>query len=121
MQLLISIPGIGFITAITLLTELGDIKRFDNQREFASFFGLIPTCHSSGEKEHTGEMTFRDNRHLRQLIMESAWKAIGKDIALSACFTNYCKRMNRNQAIVRIAHKLANRILTVLKKQKICE
>jgi transposase len=118
MELLCSIPGIGFYSAITLLTEIGDVKRFTNERTFASFIGLIPTCHDSGEKEHSGGMTFRGNRHIRQLLVESAWKAVGKDVALSACFGNYCKRMKRNNAIIRITHKLSNRILTVLKKQR---
>ncbi|KAA6314236.1 hypothetical protein EZS27_035121, partial [termite gut metagenome] len=117
MGLLTSIPGIGFHTAISFLTELGDIHRFSNEREFASFIGIVPTCHSSGEKENTGEMTFRGNKHLRNKLVESAWSAIRKDAALAACYGSYCKRMDENDAIIRIARKLSNRILTVLKKE----
>ena len=54
---LISIPGIGVNTAMCLLTEIDDIFRFNNQREFASYLGLIPTSHSSGEKSCNGEKT----------------------------------------------------------------
>jgi transposase len=117
MQLLTSIPGIGFHTAIAFLTEMGDIHRFSNEKEFASFIGIVPTCHSSGEKDHVGEMTFRGNKHLTKKLIESAWIAIRKDVALASCFGQYCRRMPDNKAIVRIARKLSNRILTVLKRQ----
>ncbi|KAA6301778.1 MAG: hypothetical protein EZS26_002087 [Candidatus Ordinivivax streblomastigis] len=118
MEVLCSIPGIGFHTAISFLTEMGDISRFSNEKEFASFIGIVPTCHSSGEKENTGEMTFRGNKHVRQQLVECAWKAISKDLALGACYGKYCQRMDENDAIIRIARKLSNRILTVLKTKK---
>lgn len=49
-ELLTSIPGIGISVAMTLLTEIGDFRRFRNEREFASYLGLVPTSHSSGGK-----------------------------------------------------------------------
>jgi transposase len=117
MELLSSIPGIGFHTSITFLTEIGDIHRFSNEREFASFIGIVPICYSSGEKENVGEMTFRGNKHLRSMLIESSWTAIRRDAALAACYGNYCKHMDENDAIIRIARKLSNRILTVLKRK----
>jgi transposase len=112
---LLSIPGIGFHTAIVFLTEIGDVQRFHNERSFASYIGLVPTCHSSGEKERTGEMTFRGNKHLCKTLIESSWVAIRHDPALAACYLQYCKRMDGTNAIIRIAHKLSNRILFILK------
>ena len=117
MELLTSIPGIGFHTAISFLTEMGNVDRFSNERELASFIGLVPTCHSSGEKENAGSMTFRGNKHLRNKLIESAWIAVRRDMAMAACYSKYCKTMDENKAIVRIAHKLSNRILTVLKRK----
>lgn len=118
MDLLISIPGIAFLTAITFMVEIEDIKRFPNEKEFASFLGLVPTCHSSGEKECKGDITFRANNRLRINLIESSWVASSKDLALAACFSGYIKRMNSNNAIIRIARKLANRIFCVLKNKK---
>jgi hypothetical protein len=46
-----SVPGIGATIAMSLLTEIDDIDRFSNQRQFASFLGLIPMMSSSGNKE----------------------------------------------------------------------
>ena len=61
-DLLCSIPGIGGIVAMTLLTEINDITRFNNEKQFASYLGLVPTSHSSGDKTIHGEMTFRGNK-----------------------------------------------------------
>jgi transposase len=118
LSFLCSIPGIGFLSAICFLSEIEDINRFQNEKHFASFLGLVPTCHDSGEKESRGVITFRANKHLRKCLIESAWTAIRCDLALSACYRQYCRRMDENKAIVRIARKLSNRILTVLKRKE---
>ncbi|MDH8702765.1 transposase [Dysgonomonadaceae bacterium PH5-43] len=117
-DLLMSIPGIGFITSIVFLSEIGNIDRFKNERSFASFIGIVPTCHDSGEKKTNGEMTFRTNKYLSRCLIESSWVAIRTDFALAACYGELCKRMNSNDAIIRIARKLSNRILAVLKKKE---
>ena len=116
--LLTTIPGIGGITSITIMTELASIDRFKDSDHLAAFIGLVPTCHSSGDKEHKGEMTFRHNDRLLQMLIECSWKAIKDDPALSLCYSKLRGRMNQNNAIIRIARKLVNRIYSVLKNQK---
>jgi transposase len=74
--LLCSIPGIGFLSAICFLSEIEDINRFGNEKQFAGFLGLVPICHDSGDMERTGEITFRGHKHLRRSLVESAWTAI---------------------------------------------
>lgn len=117
-NLLCSIPGIGGIVAMTLLSEIYDITRFRNERQFASYLGLIPTSHSSGEKTIHGEMTFRGNKELGPVIIESSWVAIRRDSGLASAYSNYCRKMMPQQAIVRIARKLSNIIFAVLKNKK---
>ena len=63
-------------------------------------------------------MTFRGNKRLRTLLVESSWVAIGRDRALAACYGELRRRMEPQEAIVRIARKLSNRILSVLKTGK---
>lgn len=121
MRLLLSVPGIGLLTAMSLLTEVEKPERFGNQRAFASYLGLIPTCHDSGEKKRTGEITFRGNKRLRTLLVESAWIAVRQDRALAATYGHYRQRMEPQEAIVRIARKLSNRLFCVLKNGKIYE
>jgi transposase len=118
MRLLRTIPGVGFITAITFLTEIENIERFENTDHFAGFVGLVPNRHSSGNKENNGDMTFRGQNALRKSLIESSWFAARLDPALSMSFNVYVKRMEPNKAIVRIARKVLNRMYYVLKNNK---
>jgi len=118
LRLLIGIPGIGRVTAITLLSEIEDINRFRNIDRLSSFVGLIPTTNSSGERELAGSITSRSNNSLRSILVESAWVAIKHDPSLALSFCNLCKRMKKNEAIIRIAKKLLSRIRYVLKNEQ---
>jgi len=115
MTLLRTIPGVGFITAITFLTEVENIERFGNSDHFAGFIGLVPNRHSSGSKERIGEMTFRGQDTLKRAIIESSWFAARLDPALTKSFHSYLNRMDANKAIIRIARKVLNRMYFVLK------
>jgi transposase len=116
--LLRGIPGIGILTAMIILTEIETINRFGSFDKLCSFIGLIPSTNSSGEKENIGEITHRGNSFLRGALVESAWIAARMDLALNKCYHDYCKRMEANKAIIRIARKLLNRIRFVLKNNQ---
>lgn len=117
-KLLVSIPGIGVLSAMKILTEIGDIQRFKNLGQLCGYIGLVPTTKSSGEKEKVGEMTNRGNKHLKTTIIESAWSSIHHDPSMSQKYFELKKRMDKNKAIVRIAKKLAARIMYVLVKEE---
>ena len=117
-ELLIGIPGTGLITGMSFLTEIEDINRFSSSDRFASYVGLIPSSHSSGEKVNSGPITSRAHFLLRDMIVESAWQAARYDPALHLAYGDLCKRMKPNKAIIRIARKLLNRIYHVLKTKK---
>ncbi len=105
------------MTAMILLTELGDLTRFKNLDHLASYVGLIPDTKASGETEHIGRLTFRRNAQLRAVLIEAAWTASRLDPVLLLAFNEYCRRMKKTKAIVKIARKLLNRIRCVLKNQ----
>jgi len=105
-----SIHGIGFITAITLYTEIADMRRFQNFDRLKSYVGLVPSCHSSGDKNDAGSLTQRKNPYLRYVLIEAAWSAVGKDPVLLAAFNKLISHMKKQEAIVRIASKLLGRI-----------
>ena len=115
MVLLRTIPGVGFITAITFLTEIENIERFGNSDHFAGFIGLVPNQHSTGDKKRIGEMTFRGQDTLKRALIESSWFAARLDPALNKSFHTYLNRMEANKAIIRIARKVLNRMYFVLK------
>lgn len=108
--LLQSIPGISCLGSMILLTELIDIRRFPNLDHLCSFVGLVPDTRSSGETQRIGGLTYRANKRLRTLIIECSWIAIRHDSTLSLAYSNYCKKMRGQKAIVKIARKMLSRI-----------
>jgi transposase len=113
-----SVPGIAFITAMSLYTEIIDIKRFKRFDELCSFVGLVPSVYSSGETEYTRGISFRHNKFLRPLLIEAAWTAVRKDPALTLRFNELIKQMPRQKAIIRIAKKILRRIRHVWLNQE---
>lgn len=110
-----SAPGIGLLTAIRLVLEWGDVSRFNRKQEFASFLGLIPSEHSSGETEHKGHITKQGNRAVRSWLVESAWVAIRHDPVLLEKYMRVLRSTgSKKKAIVAVARKLALRIRAVL-------
>ncbi len=117
-RLLISIPGIGRIVALVLLTELGEISRFKNLDQICSYIGLVPNVYASGEREYVGRNTKRGNRFIKSLIVESAWVAVRHDPVLTLKYSQLCSKMIGSKAILRIARKLVSRIRYVLINKK---
>jgi transposase len=116
--LLRSIPGIGLLTAMIILTELETINRFRNIDKMCGYIGLVPSTKSSGEKERTGDITPRGHNVLRTAIIESSWTAIRNDPSLMKSYLSYINRMDSNKAIIKIAKKLLSRIRFVLTNNK---
>ena len=116
-SLLMSVPGVGFITAMTFKTELIDMKRFKHLDQLSNYVGLVPATHSSGQKERTLGLKDQHQPYLRHLLIESAWTAARNDPAMTSCFAELQTRMKSNEAIIRIAKKLLNRIMTVWKNE----
>jgi len=67
--------GIDTLTALALVTEIGDFSRFQSAEQFMAFVGLVPSEHSSGEQRRQGSITKVGNSHVRRLLVESAWHA----------------------------------------------
>jgi len=67
-----ALRGVAFITAATLIAELGDITRFDNPKQLMSYLGLTPSEYSSGRKRKLGGITKAGNSHARRVLVEGA-------------------------------------------------
>jgi len=70
---LCSFRGVSTRTALGLLAEIGDFRRFAAPRELMSYLGLTPSEYSSGQQQHRGHITKTGNRHARRLLVEAAW------------------------------------------------
>lgn len=116
--LLRTIPGIGPLTAASILVEIGDVHRFDTFYHLNSFVGLLPMERSSGATENKMSLTVRKHRQLRSDIVESAWTAKRTDPVMSLYYQEHIKRKDSNIVIIKIARKLLNRIRYVLVNQQ---
>jgi transposase len=65
--------GIATLTALSLLAEIGDFRRFGSARELMRYLGLTPSEHSSGQSQHRGHITKAGPVHTRRLLIEAAW------------------------------------------------
>ena len=103
---LVSVPGIGPLTAIALLAEIGDFTRFKDPDQFCSFLGLMPWENSSGETFHTKGMQPRSNRYLRPLLIEASWAALRVAPDLLLYYRKHAVKSSK-RAVVKVARKLA--------------
>lgn len=113
MNLLLTVPGVGIATGLAIYSEIMDMKRFSSLDRLKSFVGLSPAVYSSGDKMKVLGLSWRYNKYLRNMLIESAWVAVHKDPALLSRFLELSRRMSRTNAIIRIAKKLLNRIMHV--------
>lgn len=117
-NLLLTVPGIGFITAVSLYSELFDIKRFGSFDQLAKFCGLVPSVRSTSDRQISASLSRANHGKLRELLIEAAWVAVRKDPVLTHSYNAYIKTMSKQEAIIKIAKKLLNRIRYVWLNQK---
>lgn len=68
-----ALRGVSFLTAVSLVAELGDLRRFRHPRELMAYLGLVPSEYSSGPSVRRGGITKTGNPHVRRLLAEAAW------------------------------------------------
>ena len=116
-QALASIPGIGLLTSTAMVAAVADPRTFRSARHYASFFGLTPREHSSGEHRHLGRISKRGNRYVRTLLTHGARSVLraatvarraGRQVdRLRAWALELQGRTNHNKATCALANKLA--------------
>ncbi len=70
---LMAMRGVQMIVAVTMVSELGDITRFESPKQLMSYLGLTPSESSSGERQRRGGITKTGNSHARRILIEAAW------------------------------------------------
>jgi transposase len=114
MPYLMQLPGLGLITALTVLAALGEVTRFESAKKLVGYAGLGASVHSSGETHRTGRITKTGRRDLRFVLVEAAWAAVEHHPYWKAEFARLARRMDENKAIVAIARRLLVAIWHVL-------
>jgi transposase len=114
---LMQLPGIGFVVAMTVLSAIGDISRFESAKQLVGYAGIGAGVHDSGKTHKEKKITKKGRRELRWAMVEAAWRAVRMSPFWKEEYERHLKRMRKpNQAIVVIARKLLIAIWHVLSK-----
>jgi transposase len=107
-KLLVTIKGVGCLTALAVSSEICDIRRFTSHKKFCSFTGLVPSIHQSGNIERKGRITKQGNKLLRWLLIQCARSAVRHSRRFRKKYKRLLARgVDENKAIVAIARNLA--------------
>jgi len=106
-ELLMTIPGIGYTTAIGILSAIGEIERFREPAKLVSYFGLNPIVHQSADRCYSGHISKQGRCQARWLLVEAAHCAVRCPGPLRGFFLRIQRRKGTNVAVVAAARKLA--------------
>lgn len=113
------LPGVGYIVAMTVLSAIGEISRFESAKQLVGYAGLGAGVHDSGQTHKDKKITKKGRRELRWAMVEAAWRAVRMSPFWKAEYEKHLSRMRKpNQAIVVIARKLLVAIWHVLSKEE---
>ena len=111
---LMTVPGIGPVTATAFVAVLDDVARFRNAGEVTSFLGLVPREYSSGERQHKGGITKTGDRHLRSLLVQAAWVLYRLPTPAAAPLRTWAQRVAHRRGARVAVVALARRLTRVL-------
>ncbi|MHB1622178.1 MAG: IS110 family RNA-guided transposase [Cuniculiplasma sp.] len=117
-KILLSIPGINIYSAVAIMSEIGDIKRFEDKGHLASYSGLIPIQHQSGKRNIKGHITKHGPSMLRYILVLGAHSLIKYSKKMKKKYMSIVHRLGKNRSIVAIARLLIEIIFTMLTKHE---
>lgn len=115
---LVQLPGIAFMTAMTILAAIGDITRFPTAKQLVGYSGLGARVHLSGKSAYGGKITKHGRKDLRHAMVEAAQAAVRTHPHWKRIFESMTKRMPRPKAVVAVARKLLVAVWHVLTKRE---
>lgn len=114
---LMTIPGVGEVTALTWALEVGEPSRFASVRQAVSYCGLCSAQRESAGKEQRGPISKKRNKHLQTVLVEAAKIAPIWNPQLAEVHEKELKKGNRNRATLAVARKLVAYLLAVDRRQ----
>ncbi len=109
-----SIYGVGLITSMTLVAEIGDISRFPTARKLCAWAGLTPSVHNSDVKVRHGHITKAGPAAVRAVLTEASYQARHVP-PFAKFFEEVAKRRGKRIATVALSRKILARCFRVLK------
>jgi len=118
--LLMTIPGIGGIRSLEIISEIADISRFKDSSKLCSYAGLVPSIKQSGNSLRFGKLIQQASRSLKYVLIETSWTIVKvkEPNQLSEFYKKLCKKKSKQKAICATARKLCCIIHAMLRKQE---
>ncbi len=102
--LMSELKGVGLMTAMVFLTEIGDMGRFPNRRALGAFLGLVPSSNESGEKgDRKGHITREGSPRLRYVLCQATWSRVRSDPDASIVYDRLVKKNPKHRKIAAVA------------------
>jgi len=117
-MLLMTIPGVGYYSALLIKSEIGDVKRFPAAKQLCSYAGLVPSTYASGNTCYHGHITKQGSRWLRWILIEAAIHAAKKTGPLRRLYYKVERKKGGKVAKVATARKLLEWIYHMLRGRK---
>ena len=114
-----TLPSVASQTSLTLICELGDVKRFNDSRAIASFAGLVPRVTASADTSHHGKMTKHGNPELRWILGQLAVRLLSRDPVVKAWGARMRRRVHKNKVRVALARRLLVGIWVMLSRGEV--
>jgi transposase len=96
--------GVGILTAMVFLSELGDLSRFSNRKQVGGYLGLVPRSHETGEKsDHKGHITHQGSARVRQVLCQAGWNVVRHNPVEQSVFTRLVTRNPKRKKIAVVA------------------
>ena len=115
---LLQLPGLGLIATMTVLSAIGDIRRFEDPKCLVGYAGLGAGVHQSGKEHKDKGITKSGRKELRWAMVEAAWRAVRSSPVWEKRFDELAKRKGQHKAIVAIARKLLVIIWHILSREE---
>jgi transposase len=115
-MLLMSIPGVGYYSALLIKSEIGDVNRFPSAKRLCSYSGLVPSTHTSGNVNYHGHITKRGSKWLRWILIEAAIHAAKRPGPLRFFYYKVARKKGGQIAKVATARKLLEWIYHILRE-----
>ena len=100
------LPQVGPQTALTIVHELGEVRRFKNAKAAASHAGLVPRVANSADRSHHGRITKRGNRELRWILSQWAVRLLAHEPRVAGWAERKLRRMHKNKVRIELARRL---------------
>jgi transposase len=112
-----TLPGVGVLTAYTIIAEMGEIDRFLSAKHFASYCGLVPSTRQSASITRHGRIG-AGRSTLKWVIVEACHTAVRRDSYFGTIFNKHRRAKGNGKALIIIAHEMATIIYKMLKEKR---